>query len=165
MPWQEEVRCCIALAESSVGFREVDFLYQVLLCRNGRVDTFQHAGAVFQSHNVEYQTRYLPCADRLRLQIAASVIGVHRSSRYSAALLRDAVIITIVLIVSFIKSYHAATDTLYSLCSFRLGEPKLSVYRTACRTLLDRQPMMCVGVCFQFSAVNGEKFSERRPKW
>ena len=92
MPWQEEVRCCIALAESSVGFREVDFLYQVLLCRNGRVDTFQHAGAVFQSHNVEYQTRYLPCADRLR-QIAASVIGVHRSSRYSAALLRDAVLI------------------------------------------------------------------------
>lgn len=92
MPWQEEVRCCIALAESSVGFREVDFLYQVPLCRNGRVDTFQHAGAVFQSHNVEYQTRYLPCADRLR-QIAASVIGVHRSSRYSAALLRDAVLI------------------------------------------------------------------------
>ena len=93
MPWQEEARCCIALAESSVGFREVDFLYQVPLCRNGRVDTFQRAGAVFQSHNVEYQTRYLPCADRLRLQIAASVIGVHRSSRYSAALLRDAVII------------------------------------------------------------------------
>jgi hypothetical protein len=32
MPWQEEVRCCIALAESSVGFREVAFLYQVPLC-------------------------------------------------------------------------------------------------------------------------------------